>query len=212
MAQDGIDTVVDTASIANLSYNSMSGFPWRPMEFDEFEWDTGPDYYRHTCNFTRDGYSNRSTNVTGGEVQTNWLGIDILGAITGEPMDDLTFKPVYPDRSVAFNGTGASGWNMFAPKLEDMINVRAVNTVEVSTVKFSESHVKSTITSGLNGGKLEYDFELSVPYPNVWTHDNGVPTLQTSYNAIIVDGHVIAMIDGGVWYDKQGLYAVAEVM
>jgi hypothetical protein len=228
---------IESISEPTIDFNEMeenmaskaAAQPWSPIYMNQFEYHNDPSTYAlsylHVVSGTNNtkmpdyGLSQSLTNAppNSGDFANNTVGIN--GNLQQQAVPGQNYVPYKAGTTNQNVEWLSERWGGPTPpnawlKLEALTNItrpsiiqRAYTRVGVGRVKFSESVVKDKITSGLNGGKLEYSFDISVPYPEVAYIDSSGHTQRTSsWNALIIDGHVYALFDSG-WNDKVILFS-----
>jgi hypothetical protein len=215
VAEPILADLYDMDLMTDLNADALLSQPYGPYEFDEFEFADEAGHYECVySNVTSAGHSLMPDwGLTPNVSATPWGGTkDVATSAGDQDYQTGTYRVGTRNTDTVWqkvtygSGTAPMGWFNYAGP-DYWANQRGLPEFGVGFTEFDKTILKQKVTSGLSGGKLEYDFDLIVPYPQAWVEQGTASVPITGWNAIIVDGHVLAMYDAG-WLDKQALFAV----
>jgi hypothetical protein len=183
---------VDDEMVIEQMTNAVESTVYSNVEFPIFTLETTEEYYALV-----NGWNQLASRIT--------LPDDICQPVPrtadlGSVFQGVSGRNFTGDNFLGFRdvATQRNEWFTIDPFKSLQMVQRGSGSVSLWSTKWEDYPYKSDITGGLNGGKLEYDFELEVPFPTAWVTSNGVGVPENDFNAILIDNRVYA------WYDTGG--------
>jgi hypothetical protein len=206
---DDLANLVDTDKINDIASTANARWKFSQVNFPSVQIEEDDDHYGIVLGFTRPPEQSNLPDDFCTQVDRRLVdgNANLISVPTGEAF--------LPEKIVALDSsaTERTDWFLLDALKSTKMTMRAMVETEVGFSNFSTNLAPiSKISAGLNGGNLEYDFHLVVPFPAAWvTTPEGKPEQVSGWNAILIDDRVFAWFDGANWHSKSALFITATV-